>query len=273
MRIYQLLLFLLLVCQSYAQQRPTEVLTLGTFHFNFPNKDVVKTAASEQIDVLQPRYQEEIRGIVQRLEKFQPTVIILECRTAAQPKIDSLLNSYLQGEHKLQNDELQQLGFRLAEKTGSRRVHCVDEWGEFNQQVDQVIFGKDSLELEKFSNYLQGNPDAALKYEPATVFREEGILAELIQLNDPANIKKSLGNYLVGSFKYERETGDFFGVNFETGRWFNRNLKIFRNIQRIPVSPGDKILVIYGAGHMNLLNLLFDSSPEYELMNTNSYLE
>ena len=105
------------------------------------------------------------------------------------------------------------------------------------------------------------------------VFGTKGVLQELIKLNDAENIKKSLGNYLIGPFKYESEENDFFGVNFETGRWFNRNLKIFRNIQRIPVRAEDRILVIYGSGHMNILNLLFDSSPEYELVNTNSYLQ
>ncbi|WP_373314932.1 DUF5694 domain-containing protein [Gillisia lutea] len=77
----------------------------------------------------------------------------------------------------------------------------------------------------------------------------------------------------MGPLKYGSEEGDFFGANFETGCWFSRNLKIFRNILRINAGPEDRILVIYGAGHMNVLNLLFDSSPEFELMNTNSFLK
>ncbi|MCQ5078267.1 DUF5694 domain-containing protein, partial [Alistipes putredinis] len=58
---------------------------------------------------------------------------------------------------------------------------------------------------------------------------------------------------------------------FETGRWFNRNLGIFRNIQRIESGPSDWILVILGAGHLNLLNYLFECSREYRLEDANNY--
>ena len=273
MRIHTLLFTLLITLQINAQTNKTEVLTLGSFHFNFPNNDFVQTEKSNQIDVLEPQYQEEIKLIVEKLEKFKPTIIVIERKTSKQSFIDSLFNSYLKGEYQLKRDESQQIGFRLAKKIGVQKLYCVDEWGEFNQQVDKVLFGKDSLEQEKFSNYYEKNTDANLKYSPKNIFQKEGILAELIKLNDEENIRKSLGNYLIGPFKYESNEGDFFGVNFETGRWFNRNLKIFRNIQRIDVNPTDKILIIYGSGHMNVLNILFESSPEFELVNTNSFLQ
>ncbi|WP_051201400.1 DUF5694 domain-containing protein [Christiangramia portivictoriae] len=273
MKIHPLLFTLLITLQFNAQTNKTEVLTLGSFHFNFPNNDFVQTEKSNQIDVLKPKYQEEIKSIVQKLEKFQPTIIIIERKTSKQKYIDSLFNSYLNGEYDLKRDESQQIGFRLAKKIGIKKLYCVDEWGDFNQQVDQALFGKDSLEEKKFSNYYKETTDAKLKYSPENVFKKEGILAELIKLNDPENIKKSLGNYLIGPFKYESNEGDFFGVNFETGRWFNRNLKIFRNIQRIDINPNDKILVIFGSGHMNILNILFESSPEFELVDTNSFLQ
>lgn len=41
---------------TFGQPEKTEVLTLGTFHFEFRNLDVSKTALPDQIDVLQPKY-------------------------------------------------------------------------------------------------------------------------------------------------------------------------------------------------------------------------
>lgn len=107
---------------------------------------------------------------------------------------------------------------------------------------------------------------------PEAIFKERGIIAELIGLNDPEYIRRSLGNYLVGHFKYASFSNDYIGADFETGRWFNRNLRIFRNIQRIETEPSDRILVIFGAGHQNLLNYLFECSPEYHLEEANKYL-
>lgn len=84
------------------------------------------------------------------------------------------------------------------------------------------------------------------------------IINELNELNEPNQIKERLSIYLLNPFKYEEQPGDFTGgVDFETGRWFNRNLRIFRNIQRIPHSADDRILLIIGREHLNLLNLFF----------------
>ena len=87
------------------------------------------------------------------------------------------------------------------------------------------------------------------------------------------NQERDLGNYLTGVFKYQWANDPFFGADFTTGWWFNRNLRIFRNIQKINAKPSDRILVIFGAGHMNLLNIFFKASPEYKLVETNKYLK
>jgi hypothetical protein len=79
--------------------------------------------------------------------------------------------------------------------------------------------------------------------------------------------------YLLHPFKYEENPGDFTGVDFETGRWYNRNLRVFRNIQRIPHNSEDRILLIIGREHLNLLNLFFDTSREFELVSPLPYLE
>ncbi|MUP46051.1 hypothetical protein E0K83_09880 [Gramella sp. BOM4] len=255
-----------------SQDSKTEVLSLGVFHFDFPNNDVVPVDSSEQIDVLKREYQDEIVDLVKKLKDFRPTVIVVERPRSKQSQIDSLYKSYLLKDHELARSEIEQIGFRLGKVLGIEKLYCVDEWGEFNSQVSDMIYGDDTIIKKDFSNYYLKNEDLELKYNPEPVFKSEGILAELRRLNDTENIQKSLGNYLIEAFKYEHEEGDFFGVHFETGRWFNRNLKIFRNIQRIPVDSEDRIFVLYGAGHMNLLNIFFNSSPEFELVDAIDYL-
>ena len=44
--------------KGYAQR--TEVLTLGVFHFDFPNLDMQQISEEDQINVLSPVYQKEI---------------------------------------------------------------------------------------------------------------------------------------------------------------------------------------------------------------------
>jgi hypothetical protein len=249
-----------------------KVMTLGVFHFEFPNLDLMQTEKSDQIDVLQPKHQAEIEEIVAKLRRFQPTLIVIERPPARQAEIDALYQSYLRGERALGRGEEQQIGFRLAKSLGLARLACVDEWGNFNENIKKLMAGEDKERLDRFERYYTDNPDSGKKSFRTGVFKTRGIKAELLQMNDPRQIRKDLGNYLIGAFKYEESPYDFTGVDFESGRWFNRNLKILRNIQRIETKPGDRILVIFGAGHMNLLNYFFECSPEYELVSPVGYL-
>jgi hypothetical protein len=256
-------------------QNAIPVLTLGTFHFDFPNLDVVKTDDKDKIDVLSPIYQEELELIATKLEKFKPTIIVVEIEPEFQEKYDSLYQSYLKGHHKLTRSETQQIGFRLAKKLNLNRLYCTDGWGSDYEDVNQLLEGNDSISKQKFMDFFFNNPDSLLmsSRNEKRVFKTQGILAELIRINSDEILTKSLGDYLVGIFKYETPENNQFGVDFTTGWWFNRNLRIFRNIQRIETRPTDRILVIYGSGHMNLLNIFFESSPEYELKKLNDFLK
>lgn len=268
------LLMTLSIAAGFAQtQNRTKVLTLGSFHFAFRNLDLIKTSAEDQIDVLEARYQKEIEDIVARIAKFKPTIIAIERDPGKQAKYDSLYNQYLAGKYKLGRDEEQQIGFRIAKMMNLKTLYCVNAWGQDYEGLVPVLEGKDSLENKKFMDYFTRYADTIKQYFPKPVFKTRGIRAELIQKNDPANIKADMGTYLMGIFKYETRDNEYFGPDFVTGWWFNRNLRIFRNIQKINAKPADRILVIFGAGHMTLLNSFFDASPEYDLRSVNDYLK
>jgi hypothetical protein len=251
----------------------TKVLTLGSFHFTFPNLDINKTNKKGQINVLDTKYQKEIELIVNKLAKFKPTKIVIERHPKKQQTYDSLYISFLKGKHKLSGSEEQQIGFRLAKLLGINKLHCTDAWGSDYEDVKKIVNGSDSIGKEKFLYYFFNNPDSILKpLRRKSFFKTKGILAELKRLNSAEYIKKGLGSYLIGIFKYETKGYQQFGPDYVTSWWFNRNLRIFRNIQRVRTNPKDRILVIYGAGHMNLLNIFFDASPEYKLLHVNDYL-
>lgn len=126
-KIIILIVCVLSACFAAAQE-PVPVLTLGTFHFDFPNLDQVQYAESEQIDVLNPVYQNEIETLVGLLEKFAPTIIVIERPVKMQFETDSLFRRYLADCYDLQRGEDEQIGFRLAKRLGIDRIYCVDEW-------------------------------------------------------------------------------------------------------------------------------------------------
>lgn len=266
------ILALSLLLLPISAQDAIPVLTIGTFHFNFPNLDRVLFAEDDQIDVLEPKYQNEINELVTMLAKFEPTIIAIEQQPDMQKEIDSLYRQYVMGKYDLKRCEDQQIGFRLAKQMGINKLHCVDEWGKAYDTIEKLISDENSEAFIDFEKSFSEHPDSVKWFETKNLFKEKGIIAELLKLNNKENIEKGFGNYLIGPFKYEVHPYDYTGVDFETGRWFNRNLRIFRNIQRIETKPTDRILVIFGAGHLNILNYLFRCSPEYNLEDANSYL-
>jgi hypothetical protein len=54
--------------------------------------------------------------------------------------------------------------------------------------------------------------------------------------------------------------------------WYNRNLRIYSNLQHLAESPTDRVLMIIGAGHLPILRFIAQSSPELRLRETGEFL-
>jgi hypothetical protein len=264
-----LLLFLFLEASSQTKQiRPVQIMPVGVFHFAYPEMDAVKTAPEDRISVLDQPWQTQIIAIANALAEFKPTIIALEREPIFQSRTDSLYTSYLLGEHQLRAGEDEQLGFRIAAMLNLKKVYCIDDFGVHYPNILEIF--EDVDRVARFTDFYLNDPLLGWPGKPDT--RVKCIHETLMRKNDPELLKQRLGIYLLHPFKYEEEQGDFAGVDFESGRWFNRNLRIFRNIQRLPQTDQDRILLIIGSEHLNLLNLFFDISPEFELVSPLPYL-
>lgn len=84
-------------------------------------------------------------------------------------------------------------------------------------------------------------------------------------LNAPNNLRRDFGAYLVGDYKL----GETKGADILAMDWYDINLRIFRNLQNIDAKPNDRILVLFGSGHIAILVQLLASSPEYQYIQFN----
>jgi len=190
MKLFFTILLAIFSAAVVAQSSKTEVLTLGTFHFNFPNLDVTQISKNDQIDVLNLKFQKEIEDIVNKISGFKPTIIVIERQPSEQHITDSIFSAYLHNNYQLKRNEEEQIGFRLAKQLGLKKLYCVDEWGNFNNKIDSIIYGKDSIEAKKFETFFENNPERLKRFNNSPVFKTEGISAALRQANDEINIKK-----------------------------------------------------------------------------------
>ena len=273
-RFIALLMGILSLSPAFAQKEippaQTRIMTLGVFHFAYPNLDAVQTAEEDQVSVLDEPYRSEIIAIAEAIGEFRPTIIAIEADLEQQGSIDSMYSLYREGKFTLKKGEIYQLGFRIAKKEELQGLYCVNDWGRHYPGIEGLF--SDSLRLARLEEYYVNSPDSIYKIKSDSG-KVNSIIDVLIEMNDPLRIKEDLSGYLLNPFKYEEVPGDFTGVDFETGRWFNRNLRIFRNLQRIDHTSDDRILLIIGSGHLNLLNYFIDVSREYELVSPVPFLE
>ena len=91
----------------------------------------------------------------------------------------------------------------------------------------------------------------------------------LLYLNSPDEIALNHCIYLAWA---DAGAGDYTLPDWISGWWYNRNLRIFANLKRITESPEDRILVIFGAGHIPILRHAVENSPKHELVEVRDYL-
>jgi hypothetical protein len=56
------------------------------------------------------------------------------------------------------------------------------------------------------------------------------------------------------------------------GGWYERNLKIYANIARRIDDPEDRVLVVFGSGHLAHLASFFDQNPRYDWISALDFL-
>ena len=258
MRKAALALFVCLALETAAAEaaRPrAEVLVVGTFHMANPGRDLFNTEAD---DVLAPKRQAEIAQVVAVLKKFNPTKIAVE-RTAGDSALAKRYTDYVAGKHELSRNEIEQLGFRLAKELGHATVHAVDADGEF-PYLRVVKYAK-ATGREKELDALMAEAGAASKAANAYL-ASHTILEMLLEMNADAKVASDVGLYM-----RQAEFGepwDWAGADLVSD-WFRRNMRIYTNVMALADSPDERILVIYGAGHLGWLQFAFGSNPNVRL--------
>jgi Family of unknown function (DUF5694) len=238
-----------------------QIIVLGTYHFDNPGLDVVKT---EVADVLTPAKQAEIKQVIEALARFRPTKIAVEVRADRAARLDSLYAAYRAGRHTLSRSEVQQLGFRLAERFGLPRLYPVDHEGEFPfGAVMQYAQEHDPAFVQRVQQFTAEMAAEKNRHQ------QQKSIGEILRLeNDPARIEQGHAMYMEGASVGAGDT--YVGADL-LAKWYARNIRIFSDLQRI-AQPGDRLLVIFGVGHAAILRELIANNPRLELIEANEYL-
>jgi hypothetical protein len=108
-----------------------------------------------------------------------------------------------------------------------------------------------------------------LRAQENTATEYRSILDKYRDCNEPATIKQHHTMYINSARIGEQE--DYVGMDWLIW-WYQRNLIMFSNLARIATASDDRILLIVGAGHVQILSQFLNESGLVELVSVNDYL-
>ena len=251
------------IAQSAPQAlEPAQVMILGSYHFTGGGSDYVN---SPVVDYLSPERQAEISVVLDRLEAFAPTRILVELQPQHEDGFNQAYRQYLAGERSLTVNERQQIGMALAARLGLDQLYGVDFASDmdFDGMLGAAQSAGQTELLAGFEAFIEPIQARMASPEEAAL----PVLDRLIETNSAEQVAfHDLYLLLAQMGSAENPVG---AEQMEI--WWGRNLHIFANIARLS-APGERVLVIYGGGHKYLFDQFVEASPNLDRVDPLTYL-
>jgi hypothetical protein len=247
--------------------RPIEVMVVGTWHFGGSARDLV---SFETDDVRSPRRQHELDRLAAALAEFRPTRIMVERVAPGADLIDPGYANFRPAMLTEAVNEQVQLGYRLAHRLALPHVYAIDEQpgeGEPNYfPFDRLV----AWDREHGSGDLPQRVRARgqqMQREFAEMQARASIPEMLVTANTPGHFGGISSYYeMLRIGDSQRQPGaELNALNYM------RNAKIFAKLMTV-AQPGDRVVVIYGAGHNYWLRHFASETPGFVNVDPRPYL-
>lgn len=258
------------LAQTGPAPEPIQVMIVGAFHFDNPGRDINNVSVDP---VTTPAKQAELAAVAEGLRRFHPTAVAVErIATDTTTLLDQRYSAFTPADLLTNPDERAQIGYRLANLEGLTRVYAIDEQpddGErdyfpFDKLMTWVTAHGQEAELAALNA-----PVAAYAADLSARQRTETLGALLADTNRADHPVNGNLNLYYGLLRFG-DAVDQPGAELNSG-WYERNAKIFAKLM-LTAKPGDRIVVVYGAGHAYWLRHFVQNTPGYVLVDSVPYL-
>lgn len=248
---------------SSAEQK-IEVLNFGTFHMGFTTD-----ANTTEFDEHDKENQKEVHGIAQKLSSFKPTVILVETIPENNAELQREYANYVDNPDMFFSSpsEVELLAYELGRLSGTKRIYGIDHKMSYNYMVAMEIENAiDSVWINKYYK----DP---MSFYPELNNREKesSLLNKLIQSN-----QDSFLDFLIAvnaDMLTHAGTDQGFEGADEAAKYYQRNLRMYSNLNRIDLSMDDRVFILMGGSHTAFFRDFISRSPKFEMVNTMDYLQ
>lgn len=244
-----------------------KVMLVGSFHFAYPGMDSHKTIEKYKVDILSDQKQAELKDLLDYISRFNPTKIIVESRSNTAYLMDRYRN-WKAGKEDLKRNEIDQIGIKLMDRFGLDTLYGVDTKGmSYDMATSSDSSNYKNLFSEIYGDYDLGENQIEMNYwdwyaHEDILTYEMSLLDYFQHQNSDIVIERMHGHYILSD-----KTKDYNQIDGLTLNWYNRNLRTYKEITMIETVPEDRIMILFGAGHLAILKQQFRCSPEFDLIN------
>lgn len=240
-----------------------QVLNLGTFHFG-PTSD----GNSTEFDENGTKEQQEIKHLDSLLARFKPTIICVEITPESEAQMNEHYQAYLKNHEKMDANygEVSLVAFEVGRMCGVDKIYGIDHKMNYNWNIgNEMENALDSTTYKAFtSNPIKDHPDLKLNIDGLP-------LMEQIQMINRPEFLDLMINFNADMLTHVGSENGFEGAD-EAAILYQRNLRMYSNINRIPATKDDRIFIISGGTHTAFFREFMKRSPKYELVDVYEYL-
>ncbi|WP_298193729.1 DUF5694 domain-containing protein [Novosphingobium sp.] len=251
-----------------AAEPGVDVMVLGAYHFGNPGLDTNNIKVDS---VLTPDKQAQLDAVAKALLVFKPTRVMVEMQSTAPDLATTAYAQFKTADLKSDANEITQIGFRIANLAGLKTVEGIDEQSGPGEP-DYYPYDKLQDAAAKFgqNNLIDATNEPIKKW--LSQFEKDQktrTVAELLIRVNTDPIYVDMSSYY--SWLLVGDNDSQAGADLNAA-WYLRNAKIFSKLMHV-ARPGDRVLVVYGAGHGYWLKHFATSVPGYRYVDPVPYLQ
>ena len=240
-----------------------EVMIIGVHHLG-ETPDLIKVKQKSINDL-----NRESQEVIEVLSQFKPTKLAVEAVRGERENLNKNYRNYQLGSFKQRKNEIELIGFPLAEKMGISEIDCIDWMEDENEYADlgDILQYAQEHETEGYNHIMQNyiEPMQLLSKELSTL----SILEAYRRWNNPETIKYLHEVYMeiamIGRGK------NYYGIDWLTW-WYKRNLIIYTNLRRVIMNFEDRVLLLIGGSHVHLIKQFLKESKACKVIDAKEYL-
>lgn len=155
------------------------------------------------------------------------------------------------------------IAYEVARLSNTTKIYGINHKQEYNYtaMLQKLVEERNPTALQ----YFQFAQQQGAKMANATLLERLVIGNMPPVLDHLMNINADLMTYLINDENLE-------GAD-TAAQYYERNLKMYANLNQIPMTEEDRVFVIMGGSHIAFLKDFMERSPRYNMVNTLDYLQ